>query len=179
MKKEVKYIGFYDVPDSQVKRVSNLAATNKMDYICDAIIEAGFNVHLISPSWTSANGSFKWLAKETRTLKEGKKITFCPSFVTRNKFTRNIKIIFSLVWLFFWLLKNVKRDEKILMYHVQWRSLAVRWAKKIKKFHLILEVEEIYGDVYAIHPYFYKMEIDLIQSAVEYLFSTDLLEKKN
>lgn len=177
-RKEIKYIGFYDVPDSKVKRVSNLAATNKMDYICDAIIEAGFDVHLVSPSWTSENGEYKWIPKQTKELKEHKKITLCPNFVTNSKIGRNLKIVFSLTWLFFWLLKNTGKGEKILMYHVQWLSLPVRWAKKLKGFQLILEVEEIYGDVSAIHPYFYKMENNLIKSADSYLFSTDLLEKK-
>lgn len=178
MKKEIKYIGFYDLPGFKTKRASNLAATNKMDYICDAIIEAGFDVHLVSPSWTTEDGKFKWIPQKTKELKAHKKITLCPNFVTSNKICRNLKIVFSLLWLFFWLLKHTRKGEKILMYHVQWLSLPVRWAKKLKGFLLVLEVEEIYGDVSAIHPYFYKMENDIIKSADSYLFSTDLLEKK-
>lgn len=178
MKEEIKYIGFYDLPGSKTKRASNLAATNKMDYICDAIIEAGFDVHLVSPSWTTEDGKFKWIPQKTKELKAHKKITLCPNFVTSNKICRNLKIVFSLLWLFFWLLKHTRKGEKILMYHVQWLSLPVRWAKKLKGFLLVLEVEEIYGDVSAIHPYFYKMENDIIKSADSYLFSTDLLEKK-
>ena len=177
-RKEIKYIGFYDLPDSKIKRVSNPAATNKMDYICDAIIEAGYAVQIVSPSWTVKEGTFKSLPQETIDLKTHKRITFCPNFVTSNKITRNLKIVFSLLWLFFWLLLNTRRGEKILMYHVQWLSLPVRWAKKLKGFNLILEVEEIYGDVSAIHPYFQKMEGDIIDSADAYLLSTDLLAHK-
>lgn len=177
-RKEIKYIGFYDLPDSKRKRVSHLAATNKMDYICDAIINAGFAVHLVSPSWTVKEGAFKWLPQETRQLKGHKKITFCPNFVTSNKITRNLKIVFSLVWLFFWLLLNTRKGEKLLMYHVQWLSLPVIWAKKLIGFHLVLEVEEIYGDVSAIHTYFNKLEKDIIKVADDYLLSTDLLVEK-
>ncbi|NLU30091.1 MAG: glycosyltransferase family 4 protein [Bacteroidales bacterium] len=178
MRKEIKYIGFYDLHDTVYKRVSNLAATNKMDYICEAIIEAGYDVCLVSPSWAVTDGKFKWLRKNTKTPKPHKSIIQCPSFITNNKVTRNIKIIFTLLWLFFWLLKNTRKDEKVLMYHVQWLSLPVRWAKSIKGFQLILEVEEIYGDVSAIHPYFYKLENMLLKSADAYLFSTDLLVRK-
>jgi hypothetical protein len=179
MNKEIKYIGFYDFPDSKIKRVSNLAATNKMDYICEAIHESGINVHLISPSWTTENqNSGKFLKQTTINITKWKKITYCPSFNTKNKLTRNIKIIFSLIWLFCWLVINIKKNEKILMYHVPWLSIPVRWARNIKKFKLILEVEEIYGDVSVIHPYFYTLEKKLIAAADAYLFSTDLLADK-
>ena len=178
-RKEIKYIGFYDFADSQYKRVSNLAATNKMDYIADAIIEAGYKVHFISPSWTEdTTQQAEFIKQETIQLAEHKKITFCPNFTTKRKLTRNFKIVFSLLWLFFWLIKNIKKNEKVLMYHVQWLALPIRWAKKIRGFKLILEVEEIYGDVSAIHPYFYTLENKLIEVADYYLFSTDLLVKR-
>lgn len=174
-RKEIKYIGFYDVPNSNVKRVSNLAATNKMDYICDAIIEAGFDVRLVSPSWTAENGKFKWINKETKVLKKHKKVTLCPNFVSCNKLTRNLKIIFSLTWLFFWLLKNTKKDEKILMYHVQWLSLPVRWAKKIRGFQLILEVEEIFSEVWEFKSILNKWEKEILEDANMYIAVSDLL----
>lgn len=174
-RKEIKYIGFYDVPDSKVKRVSNLAATNKMDYICDAIIEAGFDVHLVSPSWTSENGEYKWIPKQTKELKGHKKITLCPNFVTNSKIGRNLKIVFSLLWLFVWLLKNTGKGEKILMYHVQWLSLPVRWAKKLKGFQLILEVEEIYADVWESKRILNKWEKQILVDANMYIAVSDLL----
>ena len=49
--KEIKYIGFYNPPYSKTKRAGALSAINKMDYIATAIHEAGFEVHLVSPSW--------------------------------------------------------------------------------------------------------------------------------
>lgn len=181
MIKEVKYIGFYDLSDSKYKRVSNLAATSKMDYISEAMVEAGFRVHFISPSWLYDfnNGiNTKHLKQNTVNISDYKKVTFCPSFSTTTRVGRYIKIVLSLTWLFFYLLKNTRKDEKILLYHVQWLSLPVRWAKKLKRFHLILEVEEIYGDVSAIHPYFNTLEKKLIKSADTYLFSTDLLKNR-
>lgn len=179
MRKEIKYIGFYNIAESKAKRVGNLAAINKMDYIADAIQQAGCDVHIISPSWSSdddTNAGFH--RKETIQICPGKKVTFCPTFNTNNKLTRNIKIVYTLFWLFFWLLKNAKRNEKILLYHVQWLSIPIRWAKKIKGFQLILEVEEIYGYVSAIHPYFNVLENRLLASADYYVFSTELLAQK-
>lgn len=176
MNKEIKYIGFYDFPDAKMKRAANLAAMNKMDYIADAIVRAGYNVHFLSPSWfddTSSSASFHW--QSTVKVNNHKKVTFCPSFGTKIKWARNLKIILSLLWMFFYLLFHTKKNEKVLMYHVPWLSISVRWAKRIRGFELILEVEEIYGDVSVIHPYFHVLEKKLINSANAYLFSTELL----
>lgn len=179
MKNEIKYVGFYNLPDFQVNRVSSPAAVSKMNYISEAITKAGYNVHLVSPSWISDNNNGKVFYKQhTRLVGDKIRITFCPSFITRNMWFRNLKIGLTLVWLFLWLLKNTKKHEKILVYHVPWLSIPIRWAKKIKRFKLILEIEEIYGDVSVIHPYFHVLEKKLIQNADAYLFSTDLLADK-
>ena len=177
--KEIKYIGFYDLPNSKCKRVSALSAINKMDYICNSINNVGFQVHLISPSWMDDSiKNFKIQKTSTIQLNDNKKLTLVSSFGTSNKFTRIVKIIYSLLWLFFWLVKSVKRDEKIIVYHSPWISLPIILAKKLKRFKLILEVEEIYSDVTSLHPYFDKLEKKIFQIADSFLFSSDLLVSK-
>jgi hypothetical protein len=179
MKKEIKYIGFYDLSKTENKRVSNIAATNKMDYICDAINRAGFDVHIVSPSWfdDSAN-ELKYESKKTIYLSCQKRITFCPTYRTKLKWSRNLKIVLTLIWLFIWLIIHVHRNEKILVYHVQWLSIPIRLAKRIKGFGLILEVEEFYGDIYSIRPYFDVLEKKIFAAADSYLFSTELLAER-
>lgn len=179
MKKEIKYIGFYDLPDSVPKRAFAFAATNKMDYICDALNKADYKVHLVSPSWfIDSSSKLKFYSKSTKQLNDNKKVTLVPSLATSNKWMRNFKIIGSLIWLFIWLVTNVKRNEKIIVYHSPWLVLPVLCAKKIKGFHLILEVEEIYSDVSSLHPYFDKLEQKIFKTADSFLFSTDLLPEK-
>jgi hypothetical protein len=175
MEKDIKYIGFYDVPNSKTKRVSSLAATNKMDYICEAINKTGYKIHLISPSWIVDKG---FSTQKTIQLSENKKITYCPSIGSENKIKNYNSIIISLLWLFFWLLKHVKKDEKIIVYHSPWIALPLVLAKKIKGFKLILEVEEVYGDVSSLHPRFDVLEKKIFQCADSFLFSTDLLAEK-
>lgn len=178
MQKIIRYVGFYDTPDSKSHRVHNLAATNKMDYIASAINRAGYDVEIISPSWMGDNSNVRFERQKTITLDDGISATFCPSWKTGNKITRNIKIIFSLLWLFFYLIINVKRGEKILAYHVQWISIPIRAAKFIKRFELILEVEEIYTDVMVVNLIFPIWERKLISKADMYILSTELLLDK-
>lgn len=177
MEKEILYIGFYDVPDSQEKRVCCPAAIDKMDYISDALNRAGYSVHHISPSWCAASDG-PWTWQKTIRLKGQKRLTLCPSGGARRKWLRNGTIVFALLWLLFYLIWHVRRQEKVLVYHSPWLSLPVRWAKRIKGFHLILEVEEIYGHVSSLHPCFDLLEYRLLHSADAYLFATDLLAER-
>ncbi len=178
MTKEIKYIGFYDLPDIHQKRVSTIAAINKMDYICNAINQAGYSVHIISPSWfKDDNDKIGYKPKKTFQLNTRKRITFCPSFSTKSKWSRNLKIIFTLSWLFLWLVLHVRRHEKILVYHVQWLSLPIRWAKKIKGFKLVLEVEEIYGQVWQNKNILNNWERKLIKDSDYFIAVSDVLAK--
>lgn len=178
IRKKVKYIGFYDIPNSKCNRVSNLAATNKMNYIASAISRAGHDVEIVSPSWMKDNCQKKFEKQKTIKLDDNICVTFCPSWKTTNKLTRNIKIVFTLIWLFVYLLLNVERNEKILAYHVQWISLPVRVAKLIKRFELILEVEEVYSEVWSESQKFKKLEKKLIDCADSYIFVSDVLKER-
>lgn len=54
----------------------------------------------------------------------------------------------------------------------------VYWAKKIKRFRLILEVEEIYNDVFLKSKASRRMEERFIKNADKYIFPTELLNQK-
>lgn len=177
-KETIKYFGFYDVAGSNCDRVSNLAAVNKMNYIAACLNKAGHKVKFISPSWMGDKSQIKFKWFENIHVDEGVEALFFPSWKTNTKIFRNLKIIFSLVALFIYMVLNVSRSEKIIVYHVPWLSLPVRIAKKIKGFNLVLEVEEIYKDVSTINKYFEVLEDDLLACADSYIVSTELLEHR-
>jgi hypothetical protein len=148
-----------------------------MDYICDALNRAGNSMHIISPAWFS--GSDAPFSKSTTTELSGqKRFTLAPSFGVRSKPARLVQIILALGWLFFYLVRHARRNEKILAYHTPWLSLPLRWAKRIKRFHLVLEVEEVYGDATPIGPLLTSWETKLLASADAYLFATELLKER-
>lgn len=179
MQKEIKYIGFYDAPNTNFKRVSALAATNKMDYIAETINNVGYQVHFVSPSWfADASSRAKFHTETTIQLDKNKKLTLAPSIGSANKFSGYLKILLSLLWLFWWLLTHTKKKEKIIVYHSPWLVLPVLWAKKIKGFQLILEVEEIYSDVTSLHSFFDQLEQKIFKKADYFIFSTELLAER-
>jgi hypothetical protein len=83
-----------------------------------------------------------------------------------------------LVWLFSYLILNTRKNEKILVYHSPWLSVPVTTARLLKKFEVILEVEEIYSDVSVIHSSFIFLERNLLFSADSYIYSTELLRNR-
>jgi hypothetical protein len=176
MNKEIKYIGFYSINNSNTNRYSALSAVNKMDYVCDALNKAGYKVHLISTAWFNGTGKivkFQWQSKVK--IGEFKRLTLCPSFGTKIKILGAVKVGLSLTWLFFWLLFNTKRDEKILVYHSPILAIPILFAQRVKKFKILLEVEEIYCHVYKNSIWVKKLEQNLISRSHSIIAVSDVL----
>lgn len=175
--KTIKYIGFYPKDKDGFMRMGSLAAGNKMDYISSAINVAGYKVDIISPSWFSDNErkcSKKYIIKESSM----KKVIFAPSFIANNRISRRIRAIFSQIWLFIFLLINTKNNENIIIYHSLFLIRPVLLAKRIRKFKIILETNEIYSDVKKYSNRIERVEYDMFSSADKYIFSTELLNEK-
>ncbi|WP_053373002.1 hypothetical protein [Paenibacillus sp. FJAT-27812] len=176
MCKNLKYIGFYDdINNHEEKRNYFLAATNKMDYIMSALIRLGYEVNIISPSWTANNKGI--YSKKERILKEGVTLTLGTTFGANNRVTKTLRILNSQIWLLIKLLFSTKKNEDILVYHSLSLIPTILLAKKIKKFNLILEVEEIYQDVKNYSGIIKKLEFMIFEKADKFLFSTEKLHE--
>lgn len=175
--KTIKYIGFYIKDKNNYRRNGSIAATNKMDYISNAINNAGYKVNIISPSWFSERRE-GYTKGYTNVESEVKSVTFAPSYNASNRVLIRIRAIFSYIWLFMYLLKNTEKGEDIILYHSLYLINPVLLAKKIKKFNLILEINEIYCDVMKYRKLVQKREKKIFLSANKYIFSTELLNQK-
>ena len=173
-RQKIKYIGFYQ-PNclTTEDRICCVAATSKMDYICSALVNAGYDVNIVSPSW-SVNKSGYYHGKHID-ISDNISVTLCPTFGVSNKIMQGLSILYSWIWLLFWMLLNVKRNEKIIVYHSLWIISPLSLAMKIKKFKIVLEVEEIYCKVYQYHPYIVKLEQNIISRADSYIFPNDIM----
>ena len=177
VRKQIKYIGFYDTFSPVAKRVGSIAATNKMDYVCETLVSAGYDVHVISPAWAN-HACTGWLKSESTSLGAHKKLTLCASMRTNGKVLRNAVILITLLWLTITLLLHVRRGETVLVYHSPWLSWPVRIAKWIKGCRVILEVEEIYAQVWQLNDTLKAWEASLIASANSYLAVSSVLASR-
>ena len=170
MFKEVKYIGFYDIDELGQNRMSALSAINKMNYIINALNNVGKAVIVISPSWTNGSKS----VKKTNIQKGKNRYVFPMSFKWQGIF-KILNIMYSNIWLLFYLLRNCKRNETVIVYHSMYLINILSLVKKIKKIRIILEVEEIYSDVSFKNK---KKEYKMFALADKYIFITEMLNKK-
>ncbi|MGI6700366.1 MAG: hypothetical protein ACOX6G_08695 [Christensenellales bacterium] len=176
-KKTMKYIIHYATEKDVDKRNISLAAKNKADYIISSLNRLSFVVEVISPSGSKSSvaqkGKFERINGQT-TLK-----TF-NSLGRKNLFKRVVDYFYRNFQVLFYMFRNLKQDDVVLIYHSLALISIVKIMKLFKKFKMILEVEEIYTDVIMGRRKagLRNKELNFFKLADAYFFSTDLLEKQ-
>jgi len=143
--KTLLYVGNFDtIENAQEQRNFAPSAANKMRYICSAANRIGWAVKIVSPSGTKGKRICKGKTVE---LDQHLFLKLFYSFAMRSKFERVLRVLFLRLQLFVYLLMRTKKDQPVLVYHSLSYIGIIKLLKRIKKFRLILEVEEIYADV--------------------------------
>jgi len=171
----VYYIGYYNCDAIRnEQRIVAPAAENKMGYIITAlsqISEEPFEV--VSPAQTKAHRFFNGRKQE---IQNGVWLKTFPSFYSKFKPLRVIGHLLT-KWAFTrYLMKHVKQEDHLLVYHSLAYKDVIRRIQKRKKCKLTIEVEELYSDVTG-NTAQRKEEIAYLQTADSYLFITELLRQ--
>lgn len=174
--KRIKYICFFDSQEVNNQRYYVVAAANKMQYIISVLRDIGYIPQLVSCSWSTRK---KLCYVKGFTENRGDYcIRFFPSIGGNGLFTKVIQKFFYKINLFIYLLRHTKKGEIVLAYHSLAYSWSLLFAKKIKKFKLVLEVEEIYQDVVNVMGVVRHGERLIFKNADAFVFSTELLKEK-
>lgn len=170
----MKYLAFYDEIDNKYEnRNIVLSANNKIKYILNCIEKLELPCHIISASGTLGKDPVK---KKRTQISKHISLELLPSLGRKNKIFKVIDRLYIKLRILKKLLK-INKSETLLVYHSLYYMRLVTIAKKIKKFRLIIEVEEIYGDV-SENTKVSSSEIEYFKIADGYLFSNDLLNSK-
>lgn len=173
--KRLKYICYYDTPDSQEGRNIVYASTTKLDYIFNSLNRIGIGVDIVSFSGIC-----------------GEKIRFCKGAYTQigdntlrkfSSFTGSRQFSYisrKLMALHFigWFLTHVKRGEKVAVYHSIGYDGMLVWLKNLTGCKYIGEIEEIYQDVTKLPAKICRQEWKFINCCDQYIFPTELLNEK-
>lgn len=171
----IKYIGVYDIErKGKLQRDCSLAAIKKMDYIIDSINSLGKPVQVIS----IARDKIKSQGKSIEKISDNNELILAPSIGSRNKLKSQIGELQIRIWLFIWLILNIKKNEKIMVYHSQRIMNIIYWASKIKSFSYILEVEELYYKFGFVKKREEKKEKRCIYNAQSLIVSTNNIIKE-
>ncbi len=172
--KKIFYISYYSSPSDSEKRDAVLSAVNKMDYICESLEKNGCEVEIISASPTLGKKLGKARIKKI-TDRTTLKLFF--SLPNVNKIVSLANRVCMKTQMLFYMLKNTKRDSMVIVYHSLGYMSLVKMLKKIKGFKLIIEAEEIYGDVIG-NPKTVKKEYSFFKIADSFIFPTELLSER-
>lgn len=177
MNKRIKYICYYDKQDAKIKRNYVLAATNKLDYIFKALNAKGIGVDIVSCSGCIET---KWVYSRKKKIVDGLNILhlFASWGCYDNAFFRVLDRWFLHLQFLIWILLHVKKDEEIVVYHSLGYVNLLLLAKKIKRFRIIGEIEEIYQDVSSYPISKCRAEYAFIEKCEKYIFPTSLLNDK-
>ena len=176
-KKSFKYIYFFDTQASKVKRNYVTSACNKLEYIAKVIASLGNEVDILSMSQVIED-KIKLYPSETVRIADGITLHLPFSWGGNSALSRKIKVLWHLLNMFLYLLWNCGKKDTIIVYHSLGYFNIISWAKKIKGFRLILEVEEIYSDVSQMDSKFRKLEFRMFDIADAFILSNDLLDTK-
>ena len=171
--KKIFYISYYTQPSDSEKRDAVLSAVNKMDYICESLEKNGCEVEIVSASPTLGKKFGKARIKKI-TDRTTLKLFF--SLPNVNKIVSLANRLCMKTQMLFYMLKNTKRDSTVIVYHSLGYMSLVKMLKKIKGFKLIIEAEEIYGDVIG-NPKIVKKEYTFFKIADSFIFPTELLSE--
>lgn len=172
--KSIKYIVQYDTDEYRSEnRAIAQSAVNKSGYVLSALDEAGYETEVISAAW-SGNPTGRY---EKRKVILGKKsyLTICPTFGAKSKPMKLLRMFCALSWLFFYLVKNTKRNDIVISYHDLMTARPVMWAKKLKGFKLILEANEKYNVVSKKSKFLSTGEEKIIAAADGYMFCNNIV----
>ena len=169
--KKIKYFSYYGKRDNKQNRQNYLAASNKIDYICEILIKLGYSVDIISASGTLDKK--KYYAGSYTKLDNNKYLKMFCTFPKGNILQRIINKICVNFSVFYELLK-IKKNDNVIVYHSLGYMRAVQLAHFVKRFRLILEVEEIYSDVLG-KLKTRKKELNFFKQADSFIFPTEML----
>lgn len=175
MENVIKFLAHYDTYDNEKEnRAYHLAACAKLNYIFECLLSENYSVDILSACYTRGK---KYVAGHRRTMNKHMCLRLLACFGMGNSIKRKFSLVFFNVLLFFNLLFFVRRGEILWVYHSLGLIRPVSLLKKIKGFRLILEVEEVYGDV--IHSKKKKeREFKFFNLADAFVFPSELLNEK-
>ena len=171
----MKYIAFCDVEQYKNENRSVApSASNVVKYMADVLSEKD-EVVIISPSRTlNRKGFYKG-----RTSKLSEKVALVqpPSFGASDPMSRLFAVLYTKLWFFFYLLKHLEKNEKVVVYHSLSYMKTITFLKKLKKLIVTLEIREIYSDINKVSGRVKKQEQDFFKIADKYIFATGILDE--
>lgn len=170
----VYYICHYTCSEiEKEQRACAPAARCKASYIIDKLSDIS-DVEVISPSVTNA---YRVVSGSKTKMSNGSTLKTFTSFNSSISLIRFIGRILTNILLILYLIKNLKRSDKVLVYHSLALIKIISLLKRLIGFELTIEIEEIYSNV-TNNKRCRAKEMKFFEIADKYIMITGLLNEK-
>lgn len=175
MNNEIKYVCYYDIPENQEdNRRLPLSALSIVECICECLeSQQNKTVEIVSAAASDNRGGCK--GKNVQ-ISEKRKLKTFASFGKRNRILSRLDRIWINIKIFLYMLFHTSRNDCVIVYHSLYYMRTIRMLKRLKRLRLVLQVEEIYGDVISDLKR-RKKELKYFEIADAYIFPTELLNQ--
>lgn len=171
--KKIICLMHYDTYEGFSKRAFHLAACTKADYVFSCFEKLGIETYILSASGAKTK---KFEKGETKRKSDLITIELLPSFGKKGKFANKVSTLLFRLCYFIKVVCTVKNGDIVWVYHSLAFLNLLTILKKIRKCKIILEVEELYGDV-IISEKIKKKELQIVDTADAFIFPSLELEK--
>lgn len=172
----IKIISYHDRQDSPVRRTYTVSCANIVDYLADSLVSAGYDVQIVSNAKV-VEPKFKFYRGSNNEMRPGVRLKLFPSWGGNRLIF--IKLAWHLMLLFFYLITHTHRNEPVIVYHTLGYYKIILWAKRIRKFRLILHTGEIYQLINDLQfKSLAKIENKTFEIGDAYILSTDFLNQR-
>lgn len=175
---QIVYVGHYVRPEDVALRASAPSAVAKMNYVIGCLTRVGFEVYVCSMS--RAKGP-RFLVGARHVLRPRATLSYFSSPPWSWAPFKFASLHYARLALLLHLLFR-RRAEVILVYHSLDVMGAVRAARRMRRFSLILEIEEVYSDAAEPgglgHKRKRRRELGFLSSADAYILSTSSIEDR-
>lgn len=172
---KVKYLCFYSDNNDNANRIHFLSAKNKIDYILECLKKNNYYTEIISPNWSEKNKGI-YIGRKFRYDYHSVKYFF--TFGAKSKIMKFFRKKMHGLLLSIFLLFNIKKSDKLIVYHSTFYINIIKFIRKIKRFDLIIEVEEVYNDLIFNNKNRHINENSIFNSADKFILSTKLMNDR-
>lgn len=174
-RKTVYYVCFYAEPEFSKEIVSYPSVWSKINYVSDSLKKCGYDVCYLCPVLPH-NGKFR---KRTVQIDSHEKhIYFSAHTGGKFKFGNKFNSFLQMFKILMYLVKNAKKDDRILIYHSMFHTFWVPILKNIFKKPYFLQIEDVYSALSPEGKSFEDKEWKFFETANGYLCVNSLIKDK-
>lgn len=172
--RKVFYLCFYSDPEYMDKLVIFPSALSKIEYVAESLKKCGYHTNVVSMA-TSLKGRFEGRKKQ---IDEQETHTYLSSIKTKFAVINKALVIVRWMQILCFLLKNVKKDDKVVIYHSLYHRYWLHWYKKLFRKDFVLQIEDVYTSVHQEIAHAKRAEWNLFSLTDKHICVNDLLREQ-